>query len=142
MKLTFLSGPSFAKEMVANHPISVVVAANKIEEAKFVQNLLSSSKFRIYSSDDVIGVELGGAIKNPIAIGAGIFQGLGYGMSTVAALVVRGCRETRLVCRAMGGKPETCVGLTGVGDLMLTCFSSLSRNNRCGKGIAEGKSLD
>jgi len=63
-------------------------------------------------------------------------------MSTVAALVVRGCREIRIVCKAMGGNPETCVGLTGVGDLMLTCFSSLSRNNRCGKGIAEGKSLD
>eukprot|EP00947_MAST-08B_sp_MAST-8B-sp1_P000967 g967.t1 len=140
--LAYLSGPSFAKEMIAAHPMSVVVASEDIKVAEAVQGVLSSTRFRIYISDDVIGVEVGGALKNPLAIGAGMAAGMGFGQSTIAGLVTRGCREMATMAVALGGKPETLSGLSGVGDLMLTCFSSLSRNNRCGRALAEGKTCD
>ena len=140
--LAYLSGPSFAKEMMAAHPMSVVVASDDIEVARRVQTAMNSQRFRIYISDDVIGVEVGGALKNPLAIGAGMCAGLGFGQSTVAGLVTRGCREMATLAVALGGKAETLSGLSGVGDLMLTCFSSLSRNNRCGQALAKGKSVE
>eukprot|EP00472_Partenskyella_glossopodia_P003889 CAMPEP_0197525924 /NCGR_PEP_ID=MMETSP1318-20131121/15152_1 /TAXON_ID=552666 /ORGANISM="Partenskyella glossopodia, Strain RCC365" /LENGTH=371 /DNA_ID=CAMNT_0043079773 /DNA_START=302 /DNA_END=1417 /DNA_ORIENTATION=+ len=140
--LVYLSGPSFAKEMIKGHPMAVVVASENLKDAQHVQKLLSSVRFRCYASDDVIGVEVGGALKNPLAIGAGMAQGLGFGQSTIAGLVTRGCREMRQLAMALGGKAETLAGLSGIGDLMLTCFSSLSRNNRCGKLLAEGKSVE
>ncbi|GAB5353283.1 hypothetical protein AAMO2058_000024000 [Amorphochlora amoebiformis] len=140
--LVYLSGPSFAKEMVKGHPMAVVVASKEMKVAEYVQKTLSSILFRCYASDDVIGVEVGGALKNPLAIGAGMARGLGYGQSTIAGLVTRGCREMRQLAIALGGQPETLAGLSGVGDLMLTCFSSLSRNNRCGTMLAEGKTVE
>ena len=140
--LAYLSGPSFAKEMVAGHPMSVVVASEDIEVAKRVQGIISSSRFRIYVSADVIGVEVGGALKNPLAIGAGMAAGMGFGQSSVAALVTRGQREMATLAVALGGKPETLAGLSGVGDLMLTCFSSQSRNNRCGRRLAAGDTVE
>mmetsp|Transcript_2737 Transcript_2737/g.3398 ORF Transcript_2737/g.3398 Transcript_2737/m.3398 type:complete len:348 (+) Transcript_2737:42-1085(+) len=140
--LVYLSGPSFAKEMMKGHPMAVVVAAHKLSDAERAQKLLSSMRFRVYASEDVVGVEVGGALKNPLAIGAGMAQGLGFGQSTIAGLVTRGCREMRQLATALGGKPETLAGLSGVGDLMLTCFSSLSRNNRCGKALAKGKTIE
>jgi len=140
--LVYLSGPSFAKEMMHRHPMAVVVASEKLEDAEKVQGLLSCSWFRIYCTDDVVGAEVGGALKNPLAIGAGIAIGLGYGQSTLAAMVTRGCREMRMLTVALGGRPETLVGLSGFGDLMLTCFSSQSRNNRFGTAIATGMSVE
>eukprot|EP00468_Gymnochlora_sp_CCMP2014_P006944 CAMPEP_0167767850 /NCGR_PEP_ID=MMETSP0110_2-20121227/16303_1 /TAXON_ID=629695 /ORGANISM="Gymnochlora sp., Strain CCMP2014" /LENGTH=390 /DNA_ID=CAMNT_0007656383 /DNA_START=2010 /DNA_END=3183 /DNA_ORIENTATION=- len=140
--LVYLSGPSFAKEMVKGHPMAVVVASHDIKDAEKVQKMISSVRFRCYASDDVIGVEVGGALKNPLAIGAGMARGLGFGQSTIAGLVTRGCREMRQLAMALGGKAETLAGLSGVGDLMLTCFSSLSRNNRCGRMLAEGKTVE
>lgn len=148
--VAYLSGPSFAKEMVMGHPIGVVIASyakgdgTKPPEpvtAIHVQSVLNSDRFRVYVSDDVIGVEVGGALKNPLAIGAGMASGCGFGQSTVALIVTRGCREMRMLALALGGRPETLAGLSGVGDLMITCFSSLSRNNRCGRALAEGKTV-
>lgn len=138
----FLSGPSFAKEMVLDHPISVVVASEDLSIARRVSDLISSVLFRVYLSDDVVGVEVGGALKNPLAIGAGMASGLGYGQSTIASLVTRGSREISMISAALGGKSETQSGLSGVGDLMLTCFSSLSRNNRFGVCLARGLSVE
>jgi glycerol-3-phosphate dehydrogenase len=140
--LAYLSGPSFAKEMIAGHPMSVVVASYDLKIASFIQSSLSCSSFRIYVTDDVIGVEVGGALKNPLAIGAGIASGLGFGQSTIAGLVTRGCREMSMLSIALGGRAETLSGLSGVGDLMLTCFSSLSRNNRFGSCLAKGMTVD
>jgi glycerol-3-phosphate dehydrogenase len=140
--LAFLSGPSFAKEMVAGHPMMVVVASKSLETATRVQGVINSPTFRIYVTDDVIGVEVGGALKNPLAIGAGMASGLGYGQSTIAGLVTRGCREMAMLSIALGGRAETLAGLSGAGDLMLTCFSSLSRNNRFGAALAKGKTVD
>ena len=140
--LAYLSGPSFAKEMVEGHPMSVVVAAADIEVAQTVQTILSCTTFRCYVVTDVIGVEVGGALKNPLAIGAGMASGLGFGQSTIAGLVTRGCREMAMLAVALGGRAETLAGLSGVGDLMLTCFSSLSRNNRFGAALAQGKSVE
>jgi glycerol-3-phosphate dehydrogenase (NAD+) len=151
VQLAYLSGPSFAKEMVKGHPVSVIVASYALgdgtkppqpETAMRVQKILNAERFRIYVSDDVIGVEVGGALKNPLAIGAGMAIGCGFGQSTIAGIVTRGCREMRLLTVALGGRPETLAGLSGIGDLMLTCFSSLSRNNRCGRALAQGKTAD
>jgi len=148
--LAYLSGPSFAKEMVKGHPVGVVVASYPMgdgtseptpETARAVQRMLNSKHFRIYVSTDVLGVEVGGALKNPLAIGAGMAIGSGFGQSTVAGIITRGCREMRILAIALGGKAETLAGLSGIGDLMLTCFSSLSRNNRCGQALAKGKSV-
>jgi len=136
--LAYLSGPSFAKEMVNKHPMSVVVASHDQWCANRVQQLLTCPHFRIYTSDDVVDVEIGGALKNPLAIGAGCAQGLGFGQSTVAGIVTRGCQEMKTLALALGGRDETLAGLSGVGDLMLTCYSSLSRNNRFGAALARG----
>ena len=136
--LAYLSGPSFAAEIMKKHPMAVVVASEDVKIAKFVQRALSSKFFRVYTSSDVIGVEVGGAIKNPLAIGAGMASGLNYGKSTLASLITRGCMEMKRLAVAMGGKPETLAGLSGIGDLMLTATSMQSRNFTLGYRIASG----
>jgi len=139
--LAVLSGPSFAKQIVQEFPTVVVVAAQKLSHAVRVQHALSNTTFRIYTSQDLVGVELGGALKNPLAIGAGMIEGAGYGINTMCAYLTRACRELRLICTAMGGQPETVNGLSGIGDLMLTAFGDLSRNRTCGMRLAKDEKL-
>jgi glycerol-3-phosphate dehydrogenase (NAD+) len=140
--LAFLSGPSFARQICERHPTALVCASAKLADAVRVQFALSSSRFRVYASQDTVGVELGGALKNPLAIGAGMIEGAGFGINTLAAFVTRATRELTVLCVAMGGRPETISGLAGVGDLMLTAFGDLSRNRNCGLRLAKGESLD
>ena len=136
-----LSGPSFAKEIILGMPTAVVVASTYLYHAVTMQRVLSSDAFRCYTSQDVIGVELGGALKNPLAIGAGMIEGLGLGINTMAAYVTRSSLELQTLCKAMGGEPQTITGLSGVGDLMLTAFGELSRNRKLGKRFAQGEEL-
>lgn len=137
--LAFLSGPSFALELMKNQPSAVVVASKYLYHAVFVQRHLSTVDFRIYSSQDIIGVQLGGALKNPLAIGAGMIQGAGYGINTLAAYVTRSSLELQKLCLAMGGQPSTISGLAGIGDLMLTSFGELSRNRSFGMRVIQGE---
>jgi glycerol-3-phosphate dehydrogenase (NAD(P)+) len=139
--LAVLSGPSFAAEVVQRHPTAVVVASTEPAVAEQVQRLVSSPTFRAYSSTDVVGVELGGALKNVIAIAAGIVDGLGHGHNTVAALVTRGLAEITRLAVALGGRADTLAGLAGLGDLMLTCTGGLSRNRRLGQALGAGLTL-
>lgn len=140
-RLTVLSGPSFAREVANGDPTAVVVASEQSEDARLVQNLFSSKALRLYTSADVVGVELGGAIKNVIAIAAGVVDGLALGHNAKAALITRGLAEmTRLAC-ACGGRRETLAGLAGMGDLVLTCTGSLSRNRSVGVELGRGKKL-
>jgi glycerol-3-phosphate dehydrogenase (NAD(P)+) len=137
----FLSGPSFAAEAARGLPTAVTVAAHAEDVAAAVQQTLSTQSFRIYTSKDVIGVQLGGVVKNVIAIAAGISDGLGLGQNARAALITRGLAEmTRLAVR-MGADAMTLAGLPGLGDLILTCAGDLSRNRKVGLQIAQGKSL-
>lgn len=137
-----LSGPSFAREVVDNHPTAVVAASEDGDAARLVQSELSSDNLRIYTNDDVIGTELGGSVKNVMAIAAGIVGGLGFGSNSIAALITRGLAEmTRLALRE-GAKLETLMGLAGLGDLVLTCTGSLSRNRHVGQELGRGKSLE
>jgi glycerol-3-phosphate dehydrogenase (NAD(P)+) len=137
-----LSGPSFAAEVVARQPTAVVAASSYAIAATMVQRALSGDEFRVYTHDDVIGVELGGALKNVIAVATGIAEGLGMGFNARAALITRGLAEmTRLGVR-MGASPLTFAGLAGMGDLVLTCTGALSRNRSLGVEIARGVSLD
>eukprot|EP01084_Bolivina_argentea_P300905 518966_1 len=132
-RLLYLSGPSFAKEIMVKHPISLVCASNNIQWCKYIQTALNSIYFRIYFTTDIVGVECGGALKNPLAIGAGIAAGLGYGRSTIAAMVTRGAVEMQRLAMKMGCKdPNTLYGLSGFGDLMLTANSDMSRNRTFG----------
>lgn len=136
-----LSGPSFAREVARGDPTAVTAAAEDPEIAQAVQQALSDPRFRIYTNADVIGVELGGALKNVIAIAAGVCDGLGLGHNSVAALITRGLAEmTRLVV-ACGGQQETMAGLAGLGDLVLTCTGGLSRNRSVGEQLGQGKEL-
>jgi len=139
--LAVLSGPSFAIEVARELPTAVVVASSVADVAEALQRALSTRAFRVYSSDDVVGVELGGALKNVIAIAAGIVDGLGYGSNTVAALVTRGLAEITRLAVALGGRSETLAGLAGLGDLVLTCTGSLSRNRRVGQALGAGRTL-
>lgn len=137
-----LSGPSFAKEVVENHPTAVVAASEDREAARIVQAEMSFENLRIYTNDDVVGTELGGSVKNVMAIAAGMVAGLGFGSNSVAALITRGLAElTRLALRE-GAKAETLMGLAGMGDLVLTCTGSLSRNRFVGQELGKGRSLD
>jgi glycerol-3-phosphate dehydrogenase (NAD(P)+) len=137
-----LSGPSFAKEVGRGDPTAVAIASTDSALALTVQREFSDARFRIYTNDDVAGVELGGSIKNVIAIAAGVCDGLGLGYNTVAALITRGLAEiTRLVV-ACGGRRETMLGLAGVGDLVLTCTGGLSRNRTVGVELGKGRRLD
>ena len=137
-----LSGPSFALEVARGQPTAVVLASRDGEFAAATTAALNSARLRIYSSDDLVGVELGGALKNVIAIAAGISDGLALGRNARAALVTRGLAEVSRLGVAMGGKPETFAGLAGLGDLVLTCTGELSRNREVGVRLAGGKALD
>jgi glycerol-3-phosphate dehydrogenase (NAD(P)+) len=139
--LAVLSGPSFALEVAREDPTAVVVASADLAVAESVQRIVSSRTFRAYSSDDVVGVELGGALKNVIAIAAGIIGGLGHGHNTVAALITRGLAEVTRLATALGARPDTLAGLAGLGDLVLTCTGGLSRNRRLGEALGRGRSL-
>jgi glycerol-3-phosphate dehydrogenase (NAD(P)+) len=139
--LAVLSGPSFAAEVARQLPTAVVVASADHALAERVQRALSTRSFRVYSSEDVAGVELAGAVKNVIAIAAGIVDGLGYGHNTVAALITRGLAEISRLAVALGGRPDTLAGLAGLGDLVLTCTGSLSRNRTVGQRLGRGHSL-
>lgn len=123
-------------------PSAVVVAGKYLYHAVAVQRLLSTVDFRIYSSQDIIGVQLGGALKNPLAIGAGMVEGAGMGINTLAAFVTRSSLELQKLCIAMGGQPITISGLSGIGDLMLTAFGSLSRNRTCGIRVIQGEKTE
>lgn len=136
-----VSGPTFAKEVARNLPTALTVAADSQEIADEVADWLHSDRVRAYTSDDVKGVQLGGAIKNVLAVAAGISDGLGFGANARAALITRGLAELTRLGVAMGGKAETFMGLTGAGDLILTCTDDQSRNRRVGIGLGRGKSL-
>jgi len=123
------------------HPTAVVIAAPRVPDAERVQRALSTRSFRAYASEDVVGVELAGALKNVIAIAAGILDGLGYGPNTVAALITRGLAEITRLGLAMGGRAETLAGLAGLGDLVLTCTGALSRNRSLGQALGRGENL-
>ncbi|MCR4649338.1 MAG: NAD(P)H-dependent glycerol-3-phosphate dehydrogenase [Lachnospiraceae bacterium] len=137
-----LSGPSHAEEVGRGVPTTIVVATKKKETAVFLQNLFMNEVFRVYTSPDVKGVEIGAALKNVIALAAGIADGLGYGDNTKAALITRGMAEIARLGKAMGGKPETFYGLSGIGDLIVTCASMHSRNRRAGILLGQGKTLE
>ena len=139
--LGVLAGPSFAKEVAAGIPTAVTVAAPTIEGARFFQDIFHTERFRVYAGTDVIGMELGGALKNIVAIAAGICDGLGYGTNTRAALITRGLAEITRLGVAMGAKPLTFSGLAGMGDLVLTCTGDLSRNRQVGLKLGQGKTL-
>jgi len=137
-----LSGPSFAKEVVQKHPTAVVAAGNDAESRELVQSALSFENLRIYTNDDLVGTELGGSVKNVIAIAAGMVSGLGFGSNSIAALITRGLAEISRLALSQGAKVETMMGLAGLGDLVLTCTGSLSRNRFVGEELGKGRSLD
>ena len=137
-----LSGPSFAQEVAQGLPCALTIASNSAELCQLVVTAAHSPSLRIYSSDDVVGVEVGGAVKNILAIATGVADGLGLGLNARAALMTRGLAEISRLCTALGGRLETLMGLTGVGDLILTCTGNLSRNRKVGLALAQGKSLE
>lgn len=137
-----LSGPSFAREVAQHAPTAVVVASRDEGAAEAVQRAFQTPWFRVYTAPDVMGVELGGALKNVIALAAGVTSGLGYGHNTTAALITRGLAEITRLGVAMGAKQATFYGLAGMGDLVLTCTGSLSRNRTVGYRLGQGESLD
>jgi glycerol-3-phosphate dehydrogenase (NAD(P)+) len=141
IQLAVLSGPSFASEVAKGMPCALTVASNSEELVAYVQRIFHFGNMRIYGSDDIVGVELGGAIKNVLAIATGISDGLGLGLNARAALLTRGLNEMMRLITAMGGRPETAMGLTGVGDLILTSTGDLSRNRQVGLQLAAGKKL-
>ena len=133
-----LSGPSHAEEVGRRLPTTVATASRNMEAAKIIQDLFMTDRFRVYTIDDVTGVELGGALKNIIALGAGISDGMGFGDNAKAALMTRGLAEITRLGLKLGARPETFAGLTGTGDLIVTCTSMHSRNRRCGIMMGEG----
>ena len=141
-EVTVLSGPSHAEEVGRGIPTTIVVGAKRQKTAEFIQNLFMNEVFRVYISPDVLGIELGGSLKNVVALAAGIADGLGYGDNTKAALITRGIAEIARLGTAMGGKYETFCGLTGIGDLIVTCASQHSRNRRAGVLIGQGLTMD
>jgi glycerol-3-phosphate dehydrogenase (NAD(P)+) len=141
-RLAVISGPSFAGEVARGLPSALTVAAADIASAEAVASWFRSDRMRIYSSDDLPGVQLGGAIKNVMAIATGISDGLGLGANSRAALITRGLAEMTRLGQALGGRMETFMGLTGVGDLILTCTDDQSRNRRVGLGLGRGESLE
>ncbi len=137
-----MSGPSHAEEVGRGIPTTIVVGAKSKATAEYIQNLFMNEVFRVYTSPDILGMELGGALKNVVALAAGIADGLGYGDNTKAALITRGITEIARLGTAMGGKFETFCGLTGIGDLIVTCASMHSRNRRAGILIGQGKTYE
>jgi glycerol-3-phosphate dehydrogenase (NAD(P)+) len=140
--MAVLSGPTFAKEVGAGLPTAMTIAANNGDFAQELAVALSGNNFRAYTSDDMVGVEVGGAIKNVLAIAAGMSDGLGFGANSRIALITRGLVEMTRLGVALGAKKETFMGLAGMGDLVLTCTDNLSRNRRMGLALAAGKSVD
>ncbi len=141
-RIAALSGPTFAKEVAQGSPTALTAASADLSLAAIVQKELSDPLFRIYMNDDLTGVELGGALKNVIAIAAGVCSGLGLGHNSVAALITRGLAEISRLAAACGAKPQTMSGLAGMGDLVLTCTGGLSRNRSVGIALGEGKTLE
>jgi glycerol-3-phosphate dehydrogenase (NAD(P)+) len=137
-----LSGPSFAAEVMARQPTAVVAASDDPMAAEMVQDLFSNRTFRIYTHDDIIGVELGGSLKNVMAVATGICEGAGFGFNSRAALITRGLAEMTRLGAALGARPATFAGLAGIGDLVLTCTGSLSRNRAVGIAVGRGATLD
>jgi glycerol-3-phosphate dehydrogenase (NAD(P)+) len=140
-RIAVLSGPTFAKEIAAGEPAAVVIASENLDLAEEMQRAFATSSLRFYTSSDVAGVEIGAALKNVIAIGAGVCRGLGLGSNSVAALVTRGLAEITRLAVAMGGKQRTLSGLAGLGDLVLTATGDLSRNRFVGIQLGEGRPL-
>lgn len=136
-----VSGPSFSKEVAANLPTAITAAGNNETVVQYVAKLFHDSMMRVYTNDDFIGVQVGGAIKNVMAIAAGISDGLGYGANSRSAIITRGLAEIARLGQALGANRETFLGLAGMGDLVLTCTDNQSRNRRFGLGIGEGKSV-
>jgi len=136
-----LSGPSFAAEAAQGQPTAVVLASQDAALGAFLQEEFSGPTFRLYTNDDVLGVELAGAMKNVMAIAAGACHGLGLGANSLAALITRGLAEMTRLAMALGGKPETLGGLAGMGDLILTCYGAQSRNRRVGFELGQGRTL-
>jgi glycerol-3-phosphate dehydrogenase (NAD(P)+) len=141
-RVAVISGPSFAREVACFEPTAVVAAATEPGVAETVQAAFSGPTFRVYTSSDPIGVEIGGSIKNVVAIGAGVLHGMGLGHNAMAALITRGLAEMTRLAVAMGGRPQTLAGLAGLGDLVLTCTGDLSRNRTVGIELARGRKLD
>jgi glycerol-3-phosphate dehydrogenase (NAD(P)+) len=140
-RATYLSGPTFASEIAAGQPAAIVLAGHDVETTRLAQTALSSIRFRIYTTDDVLGVLVGGSIKNVMAIAAGLSDGLGLGSNARAALITRGLAEITRIGLAMGAQAQTFAGLSGIGDLVLTCSGDASRNRRVGLGLGQGKSM-
>jgi glycerol-3-phosphate dehydrogenase (NAD(P)+) len=141
-RVAVISGPTFAREVAKFEPTALVVASSDRELTETIQSTFSSVTFRLYRSDDPIGVEIGGSIKNIVAIGAGVLHGMGLGHNAMAALITRGLAEITRLAVALGGKPQTMAGLAGLGDLVLTCTGDLSRNRMVGIELAHGRKLD
>jgi len=141
-RLCALSGPSFAREVAKGYPTALSVASADSKLSARVQELFSDANFRLYRNEDVIGVELGGSVKNVIAIAAGVVDGIGYGHNTVAGLITRGLAEMTRLTVACGGRADTMSGLSGLGDLVLTCTGGLSRNRSVGVELGRGRKLD
>lgn len=141
-KVCVLSGPSHAEEVARRMPTTVVVSGPDEMTAKYLQDVFANPVFRVYASPDMLGIELGGSLKNVIALAAGIADGMGYGDNIKAALITRGIREISRLAVAMGARPETLYGLSGIGDLIVTCASMHSRNRRCGILIGQGKTME
>ena len=141
-KVAVISGPTFAPEVARGEPTALVVASNDEQVRLFLQRELSRPRFRLYTNPDVIGVEIGAAVKNIIAIAAGVVEGLGLGSNATAALITRGLAEITRLVAACGGRRETLSGLAGLGDLVLTAYGSLSRNRRVGIALGQGKNID
>lgn len=141
-KVVALSGPSFAAEVAARQPTAVVVAARREDDARIAQQAFSSQAFRAYTSDDLVGVELGGALKNVMAVATGMAEGAGLGFNSRAALITRGLAEMTRLGTALGASPSTFAGLAGLGDLVLTCTGTLSRNRALGAEIGKGATLE
>lgn len=139
IKTAVLSGPSFAKEVADNLPTAVTLASNDPAFTTEIANYFHSDNFRIYTSDDIVGVELGGSVKNVLAVAAGIVDGLGFGANARAALVTRGLAEMMRLGQALNANPKTLMGLAGIGDLVLTCTDDQSRNRRLGIALSQGK---
>lgn len=137
-----LSGPTFAAEVAAGLPTAVAVASGSAETARLVQQEFRGPSVRLYATDDVVGVEIGGALKNVVAIAAGVVESLGLGHNAMAALITRGLVEISRLATAMGGRPDTLAGLSGLGDLVLTCTGQQSRNRQAGIELGRGRTLD
>jgi glycerol-3-phosphate dehydrogenase (NAD(P)+) len=140
-RATFLSGPTFANEIAGGMPSAIVLAGREAETSAHAQQVLSTDRFRIYTTDDVVGVLIGGALKNVIAIAAGVSDGLGMGSNARAALITRGLAEITRIGVAMGAQPATFAGLSGIGDLVLTCSGDASRNRKVGLALGQGRTM-